>query len=62
MNDFIEKLANLFVEGELISKDDFVVILELARIALDDESFLDQLDLSTEYAQALKKKLDKIME
>jgi len=43
-----------------LDQGDQVTILEIARVALNDKSILDQLDISDEYADELKSTLTKM--
>ena len=47
---------------ESLDQGDEVTVLEIARVALDDESIRVQLDISDEYANELKDKLDVMTE
>ena len=50
------------IEEYPLEQGDEVYVLEIARTALDDESILEQLDISDEYAHELKEKIEKVTE
>lgn len=57
----MEMLTASFIDGTIIRKEDLIIILEIALTCLDDESVLEQLDLSDEAAKDLRSRIDRVM-